>query len=164
MDEPTTSSVTEPIVATDPITVATDPIEDLRVRKLQTYLFNVINTMTADRSYQIGIDQLGKIGDFSLDKMPVDNEVEKWIIGVGIKRDVYSFRSKKAYSRDTINNLKNIGWFEEFERKIDSNNDKGVLPDIQGIENIKCLNCGTFSSEDGTQATFDIQIEIAYRE
>ena len=138
---------------------------ETRISKLQDYLFEIINTLTTNRNYQINANMLSnKVGDYSLDKIPTNTEVEKWIIGIVKKRDVYSLRSRKAYSQDTINNLKNIGFFEEFENKIKSNNDEGILPDIENIESIECLNCGTLNNVDGTQATFDIQIQITYRE
>ena len=137
---------------------------DYRITKLIDYLFGVINTLTTNNR-QINAYMLGnKVGDYSLDKIPTDTNVEKWIIGTQKKKDVYSFRSRMAYSVDAINNLKNIGFFEEFEDKIKSNNSKGILPDIKNIESIECLNCGTLNSIDGTQATFDIQIQVTYRE
>ena len=139
-------------------------MEDYRITKLRDYLFDTINTITTNRKYQINADMLGKIGDYSLDKIPTDTEVENWIIGVVKRRDIYSFRSRKSYSQDTINNLKNIGFFEDFERKIKSNNDEGILPNINNIESIECLNCGTLNSVDGTEAIFDIQIQITYRD
>lgn len=141
--------------------------QDYRITKLREYLFGIINTLTTNSNFQINADMLSnKVGDYSLDKIPVDTEAElPWIIGVEIKKDVYSFRSRKSYSQDTINNLKNIGFFEEFERKIKSNNDEGVLPDIENIESIECLNPGTMiSNDDGKTGTFDIQIQITYRE
>lgn len=135
-----------------------------RISKLRDYLFDIINTLTTNRKYQINADMLSnKVDDFSLDKIPTDPEVEKWIIGISKKRDVYSFRSRKAYSQDTINNLKNIGFFEEFENKIKTNNDEGVLPQIDNIESIECLNAGTMlSAGDGNTAIFDIQIQVTY--
>lgn len=139
-------------------------MNDYRISKLRLYLFEIINTLTENRNYQINADFLGGIDDFSLDKIPTQPEVEKWIVGVSVKKDVYSFRSRKAYSQDTINNLINIGFFEEFENKVKSNNDEGILPDIDNIESIECLNCGTLINVDGTQATFDIQIQVTYRE
>lgn len=140
-------------------------VTDYRISKLREYLFEIINTLTTNRNYQINADMLSnKIGDYSLDKIPTNTEVESWIIGVVKRRDVYSFRSRNSYSQDTINNLKNIGFFEDFENLIKSNNKNGILPDIERIESIECLNCGTLNSVDGTQATFDIQIQITYRE
>lgn len=139
--------------------------QDYRITKLRDYLFGIINALTTNRNYQINADMLSdQIGDYSIDKIPTNTEVEKWVIGIVKRRDVYSFKSRKSYSQDAINNLKNIGFFEEFEEIIKSNNDKGVLPEIDDIESIKCLNCGTLNNIDGTQATFDIQIEVTYRE
>ena len=137
---------------------------DTRIAELRTYLFDQINTLTLDDRYQINADFLGDIGDFSLDKIPTEIEVENWVIGVEIHKDVFNFRSRKSYSADTINNLLNIGFFEDFENLIKSNNEEGILPNIEGIESIKCLNCGTLNSVDGTEAIFDIQIQITYRD
>ena len=135
-----------------------------RIEKLRDYLFEVLSDITKRNDFQINADFLGNKGNYSLDKIPTDTNVEKWISGINIKRDLYSLRSRKSYSQDTINNLTNIGFFEEFEKIIKSNNDKGILPDIENILSIECLNCGTLNSVDGTQATFDIQIQITYIE
>ena len=134
-----------------------------RIGKLREFLFNIINTLTEDRNYQINADFLGNEGNYSLDKIPTESVVEKWVTGEEIHRDVYSLRSRKSYSQDTINNLSNIGFFEDFENKIKSSNREGNLPDINGIERIECLNCGTINGVDGDEATFDIQIQITYK-
>ena len=102
------------------------------------------------------------INNYSLDKIPTSSTVEVWITGTEIHRDVFSFRSRNAYSQDTINNLKNIGFFESFEKKIKDNNDKKILPDITGIKSIECLNTGTMNNAGTSTAEFDIQIQITY--
>jgi len=141
-------------------------MEDYRITKLRNYLFSILNSLSTNSNYQINANMLSnKVGDYSLDKIPTDTEVESWIIGVVKRRDVYSFRSRKSYSQDTIINLKNIGFFEQFEKAIKTNNEEGNLPEIENIESIECLNCGTMiSNNDGKTATFDIQIQITYRE
>lgn len=141
-------------------------VEDYRISKLRMYLFETINTLTTNRAYQINANMLSnQVDDYSLDKIPTSSEVEPWIIGGGVYRDVFSFRSRKTYSQDTIVNLKNMGFFEQFERAIKDNNEEGVLPDIEGIESIECLNPFTMlSNDDDKTATFDIQIQITYRE
>ena len=139
---------------------------DYRIGKLRDYLFNVINTLTEDRKYQINANMLSNnINNYSLDKIPTSFEIENWIIGGGVHRDVFSFRSRKAYSQDTANNLQNIGFFEDFERVIKTNNENNILPDIEGIEKIECLNAGTMvRNDDGKTSEFDIQIQITYRQ
>lgn len=139
--------------------------ENLRISKLRQYLFGVINTLTENRNYQINADMLSnEIDNYSLDKIPTASVVSRWISGVEIHRDVYSFRSRMAYSQDTIDNLSNIGFFEQFENAIKTNNEEGILPNINNIEKIECLNCGTLNNTDGTTAEFNIQIQITYRE
>lgn len=138
--------------------------DELRISKLREYLLNVIDGLLNSNKYQINANMLSNEPEnFSLDKIPTVTEVEKWIFGVERHRDVFNLRSRKEYSQDTINNLKNIGFFEEFEHTINSNNKKGILPDIEGIESIKCLNCGSLNKAETHTAEFDIQIQIVYR-
>lgn len=140
--------------------------KDTRIAKLREYLFENIITLTQNSNFQINANFLSnKIDDYSLDKMPIAPVVNKLICGVEIRRDVFSFRSRKSYSHDKVVNLNNMGFFEDFEKLIKSNNDKGVLPDIERVESIKCLNPFTMlSNDDGTKAIFDIQIEVKYRD
>lgn len=134
-----------------------------RITKLREYLFNVLNTLTSDIE-QINADMLdNEIDNYSLDKIPTESIVTRYVNGTEIHKDVYSFKSRKAYSQDNINNLSNIGFFEKFEDIINSNNKKGVLPEIENIRSIECLNCGTMNSADGNTAIFDIQIQIIYK-
>lgn len=135
-----------------------------RINKLREYLFGIIDTLTNDDNYQINANMLSKdINNYSLDKIPTESTVEKWITGLEIHRDVFSFRSRMAYSEDAVNNLKNIGFFEKFENIVETKNEKGELPDIEGIESITCLNSGTMvKNNDGNTAEFDIQIQIKY--
>ena len=137
---------------------------ETRIAKLREYLFSIIDNIATDTIYQINANMLSNdTSNYSLDKIPTSSVVDRWITGTEIHRDVFSLRSRMNYSQDTINNLKNIGFFEQFERAIKTNNDEGVLPDIEGIEKIECLNCGTMSDADTNTAEFDIQIQITYK-
>ena len=140
-------------------------VDNLRITKLRAYLFDIIDTLLTDNKYQINANMLSnEPNNYSLDKIPTTSTVEQWIIGEALHRDVYSFRSRNNYSQDTINNLVNIGFFEIFEKIISSNNEQGILPEIKGIEEIKCLNCASMNNANTNTAEFDIQIEIDYRE
>ena len=137
---------------------------EARITKLRTYLFGIIDKITANKNYQINANMLSNdINNYSLDKIPTSSQIEKWINGIEIHRDVFSFKSRNAYSQDVINNLSNIGFFEIFESIINSNNKQGILPDIQGIKSIECLNSGTMLANDTNTAEFDIQIQITYK-
>lgn len=137
-------------------------IENLRITKLRKYLFEVIDKIVKG-DYQINADMLDdNVENYSLDKIPTGSTIEKWICGTEIHKDVFSFRSRRLYSQDTIENLKNIGFFEIFEQMIYENNRKGILPEIDNIESIECLNCGTMINSDGNRAEFEIQIQITF--
>ena len=139
-------------------------IDNLRVNKLRTYLFNIIQSL--NESYkQINVNFLSdEVDNYSLDKIPTETEVSSWIIGDILHRDVYSFRGRMNYSADTIENIENIGFYETFEKIIRTNNENGILPDINRIESIRCLNSGTMNNANTNTAEFDIQIQIEYRE
>ena len=139
--------------------------DELRITKLRTYLFSIIDTLLTDNKYQINANMLSsEPNNYSLDKIPTASTVEEWITGTKICRDVYSFRSRVGYSQDTIENLINVGFFEMFEKLISSNNEKGILPNIEGIQSIQCLNCGSMTNANTNTAEFDIQLQIEYKE
>ena len=140
-------------------------VEDLRITKLRTYLLSIIDVLVTNKKYQINANMLSnEPNNYSLDKIPTASTVEEWITGTRICRDVYSFRSRVGYSQDTIENLINVGFFEIFEKLISSNNEKGILPNIEGIQSIQCLNCGSMNNANTNTAEFDIQIQITYKE
>ena len=140
-------------------------VEDLRITKLRTYLLSIIDVLVTNKKYQINANMLSnEPNNYSLDKIPTSSTVEEWITGTKICRDVYSFRSRVGYSQDTIENLINVGFFEIFEKLISSNNEEGILPNIEGIQSIQCLNCGSMNNANTNTAEFDIQIQITYKE
>lgn len=137
---------------------------DRRISKLREYLFTIVDTLMNNTNYQINANMLSNdINNYSLDKMPTASTVEKWVMGIEIHKDTFAFRSRFPYSQDTANNLINISFFENFEYIVNSNNKKGILPEIEGIESISCLNPGTLTSITSNTAEFEIQIQIQYR-
>ena len=141
-------------------------VENTSIAKLGKYLETILEELHS-KYRKINADFLGiDVNNYSLDKIPTASEVETWLTGTKICRDVYSFRSRNAYSSDRLSNLKNIGFFETFQKIINSNNDNGILPEIDNIESIECLNHGTFNYADESMKTavFDIQLQIVYRE
>lgn len=140
--------------------------EDLRIKKIIDYITTVIEELNKDY-LEVNADWLGiEANNYSIDKIPTDSTIENWIIPFSKKKDIYSLRSRENYSSNVINNLQNIGFFEKLEKKINSNNSKGIRPDIKGIEKIECLTAGAFNSADpsGKTAEFSIQLQITYRE
>lgn len=139
-------------------------IANLRITKLRAFLMEIIEELVVSYG-EMNINFLSNEPDnYSLDKIPVDPNTENWIIGNFLKRDVFAFRSRMNYSADIMSNIENIGFFETFEKKIKHRNDNNILPEIEGIQSIRCLNCGTLNRAYTDTAEFEIQIEIEYRD
>lgn len=140
-------------------------VKNTRISKLRDYLIKIIDSiMVDDINYQMNTNMLSNNpNNYSLDKIPVASTVEKWITGLEIHKDVYSFRSRMSYSQDVMDNLTNVGFFEVFEDIIRANNKQGILPNIEGIESIECLNCGSMNNAESNTCEFDIQLQIKYK-
>ena len=140
-----------------------EEINNLRVTKLRAFLVGVITEIN-DELKSLNVNYLSSdVDNYSLDKIPTASEVEPWIMGIKIYRDVYNLRSRMGYSADEISNIENIGFYEKFEEAIKIKNKQKDLPLIEGIESIYCLNCGTQTMADTNTCEFDIQIQIEYR-
>lgn len=134
---------------------------DKRISKLRDYLFNVIADIRDVN--QINANYLSnEIDNYSLDKIPTEKKVTPDILGGGLYRQVYSFRGRLEYGQDSKTNLEIMGFYEEFEDIIESNNNKGILPDIDGINSIECLDSATMNNSQTNTGEFDIQIQITY--
>ena len=139
-------------------------INNLRITKLREYLMAIISDLKENYE-QLNVNFLSnEVDNYSVDKIPVQKEVEEWIIGDTLCRDVYRFRSRMNYSADVITNIENIGFYETFEKIIEQKDKLKELPNIEGIQSIRCLNVGTMNRADTNTAEFDIQIQIEYRE
>ncbi len=137
---------------------------DKRISKLREYLFTIVDDLMQNNSSQINVNMLSNdINNYSLDKIPTASTVQKWVMGIELHKDTFFFRSRFPYSQDVVVNLENIGFFENFEYIVNSNNKKKILPDIEGIESIECLSPGTLETITSNTAEFSIQIQIKYR-
>ena len=139
-------------------------VNDTRAGKLRAYLMDIINGLN-NQYKQINFNFLDSdVDNYSLDKIPTNPDTIEggWIIGNIEKSEIYSFRSRKNYSADVITNIGNLGFYETFEKIIEQTNYNGDLPDIEGIQSIRCTNCGTQTNATTNTAEFDIQIMIVY--
>lgn len=136
----------------------------MRVEKLIEYLYGIIDGLIRDTDYQIKADFLDdNINSYSVDKVPTASTEEKFITGERIKRDIYTLRSRFKYTSNQAEELQNIGFFEKFESKIEEMNKNKDLPDIDGIESIECLSCGSVVfTTDNQSCEMRIQLKVTY--
>lgn len=134
-----------------------------RITALKEYLLEEVLQELDDTILKLNINFLSNnVDDYSLVKLPVE-EVNKWITGEEIRKEQYNLVSRRTYSQTISNNIENLGFFELVAEKIRENNQNDILPDIDGIEKIECLNCGSLIDRDTNTAVFSIQLQITYR-
>jgi len=135
----------------------------MRASKLIEYLYTIIDEIIHNNTYEIKADFLDDdINSYSIDKIPTASTESKFITGERIKKDEYSLRSRFKYTSDQAEELKNIGFFEKFESKIERNNRDKILPDIEGVQKIECLNSGSVVYADDNKCEMRIQIKVTY--
>lgn len=135
-----------------------------RIEAVKNYIIDVLDSILTNDTYKMNIDFLSnEINSYSIDKIPTSTTIEKWLNNDEIHREVYLIRSRFFYGEDEANNLSNIGFYETLEETIRNKNDRGELPNIEGIEEITCLNCGSINNVSTNTAEFNMQIQITYR-
>ena len=56
-------------------------VENLRITKLKEYLLGIVNSIASDSSNDINANFLSNdIDNYSIDKVPTDTKVEKWVL------------------------------------------------------------------------------------
>lgn len=140
-------------------------MSEYRITALKQYCLEEILQPIEGSIESLNVNFLnGDIENYTLVRLPVDTTVEQWITGEKLSRDVYNLVSRKSYSPELNANLENLGFFELVENKVKENNKNKILPDIDGIEEIKCLDCGSLIDRDTNTCVFSVQIQITYRE
>ena len=133
-----------------------------RINAMKEYLINVLIELNKEFGVLNANFLSSEVDNYSLDKIPTKSTIETTITGRRNMKDVYNFRSRNYYGSDVAENLANIGFWEAFEEKIYSNNEQGILPSIDGITKIECLNCGSLQRAGTETCEMGIQIQAEF--
>ena len=130
------------------------------IEKIRQYL---IDNKIIDDDCRINVDFLGEEPtEFAIVPIPVDPIIEKYVDGSSLRQYQFQLLSCKNYGADVMQNMANSSYFESLYELIEENNNKGLLPDIQGIESIECLNNGTILDATTNTVKYSIQMKITY--
>lgn len=117
----------------------------------------------AEEFNDILVDFLGEEAtSYSIEPIPTENILRPYTDGSALYQLVFQFGSKEFYDESLNQNIENINFYERLQQEIDENNRKGILPDINGIQSIECLNNGTIQDIQNGTAKYGIQMRITY--
>ena len=130
------------------------------------YIIKAIRDYIATCPYlhdgKIGVDYLDNEMAYSIEPSPVSPKDVEFIDDSGIKQFAFIFASRDSYGQETIQNMLNTEFYEDFCDWIEENNMNGILPDIDGIETIECLSTGYAFQTGIDMARYQIQLRITY--
>lgn len=90
---------------------------------------------------KINVDYLkDKPQSYSIDRTPVEPLVKPFTDGGGIMQIAFDFTVTSPISNQAIINLANSKFCEDFQEWIKEQNRKGILPQIKGVQEVKCTS------------------------
>lgn len=130
------------------------------IEKIRQYF---IDNKIIDENCRINVDFLGEEAtEFALEPIPVNPIVEKYINGDSLRQFQFQLLSCNDYSADVLQNMANSTFYENLYETIENNNRKKILPKIEKIKSIECLNNGAILNAGTNTARYSIQMKILY--
>lgn len=130
------------------------------VNKIRQYFFDL---GIIDENSNINVDFLSNEPiEYVIEPIPVEPVIRQYADGSSLRQFVFQFGSREYFGADVIQNMRNTEFYEDFSELIEDNNKKGVLPKIDGIQSIECLNNGTINEDNTDNAKYVIQMRITY--
>ena len=130
------------------------------ISKIRQYFFDL---GIIDENSNINVDFLSNEPiEYVIEPIPVEPVIRQYADGSSLRQFVFQFGSREYFGADVIQNMKNTEFYEDFSELIEDNNKKGVLPNIDGIQSIECLNNGTINEDNTDNAKYVIQMRITY--
>ena len=111
---------------------------------------------------KIGVDYLEHEIAYSIEPTPIAPRETDFIDDTGIKQFAFIFASRESYGQETIQNILNTEFFEDFNNWIEENNNNDILPEVEGIETIECMSTGYAYQTGIDTARYQIQLKITY--
>lgn len=136
---------------------------NIMVEKLKDYFKEYVSL--AEEFKNILVDFLDKEAiTYTIEPIPTDYKVTPYSDGGSLRQYVFQFSSREFYDESVAQQIENLGFYEKFQKEIEKNNNTGILPDIDGIQSIECLNYGTIQDVQTGTAKYGIQMRITYYE
>lgn len=131
------------------------------------YIRNIINSCPLlENGKRVNVDYIGEAMSYSIDVLPCDPVIEKYVDGGMKKQFQFSFTSKEEYDEDARVNIENSGFIEKFEEWLQKlGNWKNPLPDMEEKKlpiRFETLNKGYLYDVDGKNAKYRIECRFIY--
>lgn len=113
----------------------------------------------------MNIDHLSEDMSYSIDPLPCDPIIQKYVDGGAKKQFQFAFTSKEEYDEDARINIENSGFYQEFDEWLESQSMQGILPILDGKKyayELETLNSGYLYDAQGQYAQYRIECRLLY--
>lgn len=119
-----------------------------------------------DEIVKVNVDKLEEESTvYSINESVFDPILKRYIDGSSERQFVFVFASRESYGKDVIENINNIGFYEDFADWLDNNSKQGILPSLgEGKQalSIQAITNGYAFQTDIEKAQYQIQIQLKY--
>lgn len=114
---------------------------------------------------RVNVDYIGADMQYSIDPLPCDPILQRYVDGALKKQYQFAFTSKEEYDQDARINIENSGFYQKFEEWIERNNLMDILPELETGKipvKMETLNSGYLYEIDGDKARYRIECRLIY--
>ena len=117
---------------------------------------------------RVNVDYVGESMSYSIDALPCDPILERYVDGGQKKQFQFAFTSKEEYDQDARVNIENSGFFEKFEEWLQNlGNWKNPLPNMESKKipiRFETLNKGYLYDVEEVYARYRIECRFIYNQ
>lgn len=115
----------------------------------------------------VNVNYIGAQMSYSVDPLPCDPVLKKYVDGGAIKQYQFAFTSKEEYDEDARANIESSGFYEHFEEWLELQSHEGLSVDLGSKKTavrFETLNKGYLYDVDGKDARYRIECRLVYRQ
>lgn len=117
---------------------------------------------------KLNIDFLGDGEEYSIDPLPADPIVKKYVDGGTVRQLEFAFTSKSRFDDDARTGIENSGFCQKLIEWVENNNKNGVLPVLEDPKHvpvtIEITASGYLFDMDSDYARYQIQCRLVYEQ
>lgn len=124
-----------------------------------------ITTCPFMQDWRVNVDYLGDAMEYSIDPLPCDPVILKYVDGGSKKQFQFAFTSKEEYDQDARINIENSGFYQQLDEWLESKSFAGELPALEAGKSpvrIETMNSGYLYDVDGENARYRIECRLIY--
>lgn len=115
---------------------------------------------------ELNVDYLGEDAEqYCLETIPCSPIIDRYPNGSSKNQYLFTFASRKYYSEDEVNNIRNLEFFEDLQEWIAEQNINGHLPKLpeeNEAQSIIVLSSGYVIDTNTKTARYQIQCQLKY--